>query len=61
MAYDWSGNNIKQQRYDRVVLAALLALALFVTITPLALFMSTAQPGLIKTTAVNIKAPNLKM
>ena len=37
MAYDWSGNNVRQQRYDRVVVAAIAALVLMISLVPLAL------------------------
>ena len=37
MAYDWSGNNVRQQRYDRVVIAAIAVLVFVISMVPLAL------------------------
>lgn len=60
MAYDWSGNTVRQQRCDWVIIAALLALALVITATPLALMRSTVPSAVIETTAVKTKMAPLK-
>ena len=43
MAYDWSGNNVRQQRYDRVVMVAIAALVLTLSMLPLALRQSETK------------------
>lgn len=53
MAYDWSGNTVKQQRCDWVIIAALLALAIVVMATPLALMRGATPTSVFDTTAVD--------
>lgn len=60
MAYDWSGNTVKQQRDDWFVIVALVALALFITIMPLAIMHSAPPASIIETTATHINPAPLK-
>lgn len=41
MAYDWSGNDIKQRHYDRVIVAALLTLVSIAVTAPFMLHFET--------------------
>lgn len=62
MAYDWSGNDVKQQRYDRVIVAALVAVASIAVTAPFMLRLEGPPTGqtMVKTAApVAIAAPPL--
>ncbi|KQO75733.1 hypothetical protein [Rhizobium sp. Leaf262] len=52
MAYDWSGNTVKQQRCDWVIIAALVAVAIVVIATPLALMRGTAPTSIFEATSI---------
>ena len=59
MAYDWSGNTVKQKRDDRMVVLAVVALVLFMTIAPIRLMRVSAPAAhIIDTTAIHI-SPSL--
>ncbi|NTE89252.1 hypothetical protein [Agrobacterium rubi] len=62
MAYDWSGNTVKQKRDDRMVVMAVVALVLFMTIAPIRL-MRVVQPSphVIDTMAISIGPSLAKM
>ncbi|KQQ61032.1 MULTISPECIES: hypothetical protein [Rhizobium/Agrobacterium group] len=52
MAYDWSGNTVKQKRDDWVVIIAIAAMALFAATMPLVLVKTAPSTKLIETTSI---------
>ncbi|QCI96982.1 hypothetical protein [Agrobacterium larrymoorei] len=54
MAYDWSGNEVKQQRYDLAIVAGLLAIISIVITAP---FMLTLQGPPTPQAEIYIKIP----
>lgn len=61
MAYDWSGNTVKQQRCDWVIIAALLALAMVIMATPLVLMRGLAPTSMFETTSIDGSPKPLKL
>ncbi|MCM2432657.1 hypothetical protein RMS29_011685 [Agrobacterium rosae] len=57
MAYDWSGNTVKEKHDDWtvVVMVAVVALVLLVTIAPLRLIKTASPQHVIETSAVEIR------
>ncbi|MBN7805608.1 hypothetical protein [Agrobacterium rosae] len=57
MAYDWSGNTVKEKHDDWtvVVMVAVVALVLLVTIAPLRLIKAASPQHVIETSAVEIR------
>ncbi|MDQ1187029.1 hypothetical protein [Agrobacterium larrymoorei] len=45
MAYDWSGNDIKQRHYDRLIVVALLAIVSIAVTAPFMLRFETQTPN----------------
>ncbi|XUY26313.1 hypothetical protein RMR21_012075 [Agrobacterium sp. rho-8.1] len=62
MAYDWSGNTVRQKRDDRVVVLAVVALVLLMTLAPMRI-MRVASPTvhIIDTTSLNFSPPLAKL
>lgn len=54
MAYDWSGNDIKQRHYDRLIVVALLAI---VSIAVTAPFMLRFETQTMKGERLEIRSP----
>lgn len=54
MAYDWSGNDIKQRHYDRLIVVALLAI---VSIAVTAPFMLRFETQTTKGERIEIHSP----
>ena len=61
MAYDWSGNTVKQERYDWVVIAALVALAVVIMATPLAFMRGSPPNAIFETTSIDTAPKSLKL
>lgn len=57
MAYDWSGNTVKEKHDDWtvVVMVAVVALVLLVTIAPLRLIKAPAPQHVVETTGAEIR------
>lgn len=53
MAYDWSGNTVKQKRDDRVVILAIAAMAVVAAAMPLVLVAKATSPHLMETTSLS--------
>lgn len=59
MAYDWSGNTVKQKRDDRVVILAIAIMALFAAVMPLVLAATSPSTHLMETTPLTVAAAKI--